>query len=1128
MQFRVLGAVGASEGGHELAVNGVRRKALLACLALSCGQVLSAERLIADVWNGDPPPGVGSTLKAHVSHLRRVLRAPGLLVSSPPGYVLRADPDSVDALRFEQLAGEGRVALFRGDAAGAADHFDEALSLFTGPPLADLADLDFAAREADRLELVRLDVIEQRSEAALALGRHASVAEQLDALVAEHPLRERLTGLLMRALYRGGRQADALRVYRRTADRLVEELGLDPSEELREIEQQILLQAPELAAVPPARVSPPAPAEPPGRPPAVTERPPLPASLRARRRRGGFVGRARELELLTRSWREVQEGHGALCLVRGDAGVGKSRLVAELAAAVHTEGASVLHGHCDPERTIPFQPFAETLEGLGEEAMAALVARRPDGADTGETDAGEERHHLFGRVTAVLADHAAERPVLVVVDDLHEADAGSLLLLRHLLRSFPAHPMLVLATALTGGLPPGVEGLTDTLGRDGLLHELVLGELDDQAATALVEAELAAPGPPDPATVAAVVTLAHGNPLLLCQLSHHAHLMTDGDGGAPADPAAPRPASPTEVHRLVGLRLQHLDAETRDGLAVAATVGPTFDTAVLFELLGRAASVVIDRALLARVIEPIAPTVATYRFTHRLLREVAALQMDSYTRRDVHRRTAEVLARRAAADPRRWAAEWARHLVAALPDTADGPVVPAAVAAGDAAMDALAFEEACTWYEDAAELLVTWGGPSDAAACDVWLAMGRARLAAGRWQGASDAFARAAGEARRLGDASRLAEAALGYRGDYHSTDVADSRLEQLTLEALDVVPGASVVLRSTLLAQLSLSRFHGGGSDARALADEALTLAREGDEPRSLVLSLHARHTAEWFDRLPEERIPLAEEMVARATRAGYTAGAQMGRWNLALDQLERGELAGADEQLGRLRRQGDVTGRVVDLWWADLISAAVLTAQDRIEEASALAGSAADVGTRLCPDDAGLFFAVQLFMLHWARGRLGEIQPAVERLARGDTPTPGLQAVLAVLHAETGDHDRAARIALDATQPEALASLRRDRTRAAILALLAHVVATCSLREPAAALVRELAPLAGRQVVLGPGLALLGPASLWLARLGDVLAGSGGTDHDWWKQADDEAVRWGVWRWTAHRVAGDLPRAW
>jgi hypothetical protein len=274
------------------------------------------------------------------------------------------------------------------------------------------------------------------------------------------------------------------------------------------------------------------------------------------------------------------------------------------------------------------------------------------------------------------------------------------------------------------------------------------------------------------------------------------------------------------------------------------------------------------------------------------------------------------------------------------------------------------------------------------------------------------------------------------------------------------------------------------------------------------------------WLDRRPEQRRPLADEMVALAAKTGDTAGGQMGRWNLVLDHLEAGDMPAAGEQLARLRRQAEVTGRQVDRWWADLITASVLTAQDRVEEARELATAAAEIGSRLCPDDAGLFLAVQLFMLHWAQGRLAELRDSAERMAQGDAPVPALRGALAVLYAETGDHDLAVRAVRDATQAEGLATLRRDRTRTAILALLAHATAVCSLPEPAVTLAAELEPRAGLQVVLGPGLALLGPVSHWLARLGDVLADHGGPGHDWWKQADDEAIRWGVTRWASDRV--------
>ena len=194
---------------------GPRRRAVLALLLVAGGRVVPAERLAEELWGGAAPPGAAGTLRAHVSRLRTLLSPDAALIAQGGGYALAAEPGQLDAGRFERLVGAGREALERGEAAAAAEQFREALGLWRGRALADVAEVEPLAREGARLEELRLVAVEGRVEADLALGREAEVAGELEGLVAEYPVRERLWRLLVLALYRSGRQADALAAYRR-------------------------------------------------------------------------------------------------------------------------------------------------------------------------------------------------------------------------------------------------------------------------------------------------------------------------------------------------------------------------------------------------------------------------------------------------------------------------------------------------------------------------------------------------------------------------------------------------------------------------------------------------------------------------------------------------------------------------------------------------------------------------------------------------------------------------------------------------------------------------------------------------------------------------------------------------
>jgi len=249
MQFRILGPLEVDDRGQRLPLRGPRQRALLASLLLRAGEIVPEDRLLEEVWRGEPPPSGGAALRVRISQLRKALAATGsppALTTRSPGYVLEVDAGQVDALRFERLLREGCAALSDGDPAAAAATLREALELWRGPALAEFADDPFAAAESARLEELRIQAVEERVKAELSLGRHRELAAELEGLVSEHPFRERLLGQLMLALYRSGRQAEALAAYRDARSVYVEELGIEPTRRLQEMEQRILRQDPSL------------------------------------------------------------------------------------------------------------------------------------------------------------------------------------------------------------------------------------------------------------------------------------------------------------------------------------------------------------------------------------------------------------------------------------------------------------------------------------------------------------------------------------------------------------------------------------------------------------------------------------------------------------------------------------------------------------------------------------------------------------------------------------------------------------------------------------------------------------------------------------------------------------------
>jgi DNA-binding SARP family transcriptional activator len=251
LEFFLLGPLEVRGDGRLLQLGAAKQRAVLALLLLSANEVVPADRLADELWGERPPATASHSVQVYVSQLRKVLAQAGtagvdVIVSRPPGYLLRVAPEQFDLRRFERLVEEARAAHDAGDAASAADLLRKALALWRGPALADLRYEQFAQTAAARLEEIRLAGVERRIEVDLLLGRHADLVGELEQLAAEHPLRERLHGQLMLTLYRSGRQAEALDVYRKVRRTLSEELGLDPSLALQQLERSILQQDPEL------------------------------------------------------------------------------------------------------------------------------------------------------------------------------------------------------------------------------------------------------------------------------------------------------------------------------------------------------------------------------------------------------------------------------------------------------------------------------------------------------------------------------------------------------------------------------------------------------------------------------------------------------------------------------------------------------------------------------------------------------------------------------------------------------------------------------------------------------------------------------------------------------------------
>ena len=414
MELRLLGELEAvADDGSVMAVRGGKQRALLAVLALHRGEPLGAERLIDVLWGDEPPGNPTNALQALIANLRRALGA-AAVVTTDAGYALALSPDDVDIVRFEQLVLQGRRALDDGDPAIAATLFDDALALRRGEPLAEFAFSEFADGERARLDELVLVALEARIDAQLQLGHHDEVVGELESLCAQHPLRERLWELRMLALYRGGRQAEALRVYRDAREQLIDELGLEPGPALRDLEARVLAQDPTLAGVD-----------------RVAARPERMPSGNLRQQLTSFVGRETDIERL----RDALAEHRLVTLI-GPGGSGKTRLAIEAAARLQpdfNDGAW-------------FVELAAVRDGDGV-APAMYAALK-----IGESAAADADGFTVPIVDQLIR-HLVDRTLIVVLDNCEHVIADAAALAEALTSALP--DLRVVATSREALAVPG-------------------------------------------------------------------------------------------------------------------------------------------------------------------------------------------------------------------------------------------------------------------------------------------------------------------------------------------------------------------------------------------------------------------------------------------------------------------------------------------------------------------------------------------------------------------------------------------------------------------------------------------------------------------------------------------------
>ncbi|GIG51552.1 hypothetical protein Dsi01nite_095930 [Dactylosporangium siamense] len=720
-------------------------------LTMQPGRTVSVQRLIDELWADEPPERAIASLQAYVSRLRRALEPARtardrstVLVSRAPGYQLMVPADAVDAARFAAAVERARAGTDPAEALGA---LTDALQLWRADPLPELGDSPLARAERSRLQELRLIAIEERSEALLRLGRAAEVAYLSESALVEAPYRERLWGQLMLALYRSGRQAEALAAYARARAGLVDELGIEPGPALQQLEQDILRQAPHLTAAQPATAptsgAPTSSAPVSGVPisgvpisgapisgaPAAAGAPqafhPSPTGIsemsvvmegsapagRDVADDGGLVGRDAELRTVDELLAGTATGRGRLLLVSGSPGIGKSALLRELAA--RAQGLVGTGTGVDGEAPPVFLPWAQILRTIAAapdaaQALAAafapygnlpavldptLIEALPLPAAERIADPELARSRLYQGIVDGLCRLAAHRPLVLIVDDAHWLDAPSTVLLTMFARAVRHNRVLLAVGYREAELAPDAP-LAAALGEllaDPSAVRLPLQGLGAGGVAALARDVTGADVPDE--TVAMLLDRTGGNPFFVVELLR---VLVAEHTLAPEH-------VPVRVQEVVRRRLAKLPGQVNAVIAVASVLGRDVSVPVLREVVQideLALFDTLDTAVVSGILTA-TDDPGLLRFSHDLVRQTAYLDQGPLRRARLHARAAQALRDTGLAT----VAELAGHLRAALPVLSPFDVVPALVEAAGEAYDQTAHEQASALLEEAVGVL---------------------------------------------------------------------------------------------------------------------------------------------------------------------------------------------------------------------------------------------------------------------------------------------------------------------------------------------------------------------------------------------------------------------------------------
>jgi hypothetical protein len=806
---------------------------------------------------------------------------------------------------------------------------------------------------------------------------------------------------------------------------------------------------------------------------------------------GTFVGRQRELQLLRCAWEEACAGRGALVTLVGEAGIGKTRTAEEFAREIESSGASVSWGRCEEAAAAPgYWPWIQLLrhalqvaveDEIAADLRAALGGRlRPD---THGSEPAGVRLRLFDQILELLARRARVEPLMLVVDDLHWADAGSLRLLAHVGRDLRRHRVLIVATYREAELAArrDDDDCVGALARHAL--RIALGGLERAEVGALASAR--ARRALDAGVVAQVHAHTAGNPFFVDTVVRLLGTPSGGDASSLENLRLP-----AEVRAAIRRHLAHLSAGTRELLEVACALGSELAPDLLEDVTGMPPSLLqatLETALHAGVLKQTSDPQARLGFAHPLIREALYQDLEAERRHELHARVGRSLEKRAASLRKVPLASLAYHFWAAGPRVEVERSIHYLRAAGAKAMEGLAYEEAACQYQRALRVLEheTHLAGYEREQLELWLALGGARCRGGCEPAARRAYETAAAIARDLGDADALAAAALGVGVTTAERGAPDVALIALLEEAIACQRGPR--LRVRLLGRLSSALYFSQDTERRERTSrEALDLARRLDDPGCLADALTRRYFALWGpDTDPAERRALAEEALQVAEVSGDgVLQLQARQWRI-VSLLEQGDVDALDLELERYGHAAEELRIPTYLWHLEVVRATRAAMRGELAESERRVELALSVRNDGELSNARPFHMVQLDAVRQLDGRIEELRRAFEALP-ADAPRIW-RSGLARFHVEIGEVEQARR-ELELLAARDFLDLRRDVQWLPTLCVLAQVCHGLGDAARASLLAPLLSPYAGRRVVVAHGAACYGVVDRFLGLIAET----------------------------------------